>query len=290
MQACIITAYHKFDQLQSLISLLEKRFEVYVHIDKKADLQWKQILKETEHVHIFSKFKVNWGGSEHLKAIVYLMNEATKNPIITYFHIISGDDWPVRGLDEIYDHFEDNDEIDLLTTKLSNMTPEWYRTSVKWQKYYSFLDIFNYKDMKQKIFVKMLVKFQQMIGIDRLKNLDIELAQGLVWGDIPRDAFLYCMEYIHENPEFWEFMTYGHASEEFFFQTILANSEEFSGRITNKNYRYMNWNHKNGSYPAILDLDDLVKIKDETYYFARKIDSQISKELLDQLDAQYRIN
>lgn len=67
MQACIITAYHKFDQLQSLILLMEKRFEVYVHIDKKADLSWKQILKKSEHVHIFSKFKVNWGGQSILR-------------------------------------------------------------------------------------------------------------------------------------------------------------------------------------------------------------------------------
>lgn len=290
MQACIITAYHKFEQLKELVDILKQKFEIYLHIDKKADQSWKSILTDSEHVHIYSKFHVNWGGSAHLKAIVYLMNEAAKNPEISYFHIISGDDWPVRSLDEIYAHFEGNDEIDLLTTKLSDATPEWKKNQINWQGYYSFLDVFNYKDMKQKLFVKALVKFQKLIGVNRLKKLDVEIAQGLVWGDIPRDAFLYCKEYIHQNPEFWEFMTYGHASEEFFFQTILANSEEFSRRITNKNYRYMNWNHKNGSYPAILDLEDLGKIKDETYYFARKIDSQISKELLDQLDAYYRIN
>lgn len=121
----------------------------------------------------------------------------------------------------------------------------------------------------------------QNIGIDHLKSLDLELAQGLVWGSIPRDAFEYCMTYIHDNPEFWEFMTYGHASEEFFFQTILANSDIFEKRISNKNYHYMNRNRKNGFYLGILDLDDYENIVNGEWFFARKNDANISRELLD---------
>ena len=62
MQACIITAYHKFEQLNTLIDLLSRRFEVYVHIDKKSDDKWKNILIDNDRVHIYSKFCVNWGG------------------------------------------------------------------------------------------------------------------------------------------------------------------------------------------------------------------------------------
>lgn len=64
MQACIITAYHKFEQLNTLIDLLSRRFEVYVHIDKKSDDKWKNILIDNNHVHIYSKFCVNWGGKQ----------------------------------------------------------------------------------------------------------------------------------------------------------------------------------------------------------------------------------
>ena len=288
MQACIVTAYHKFNQLNMLIQLLAQNFEVYVHIDKKADKSWKQILQESEHIHIYSKFSINWGGAKHLKAIVWLMGEALINKNISYFHILSGDDWPVRNLQEIYDFFEDSNEIDLLTTKMSNMTDEWYKTCAKWQKYYSFLDIFNYKELKQKVLIKIFVKFQQLIGVNRFKKLEIELAQGLVWGDIPRDAVEYCMAYIHDYPEFWEFMTYGHASEEFFFQTILANSNIFEKRISNNNYRYMNWTKKNGSYPGILDMDDYDNIINGKWFFARKIDADISAELVHMISEKYK--
>lgn len=289
MQACIITAYHKFEQLNALAEYLSSQFEVYIHIDKKADTSWKQIIQPNEHIHVYSKYAVNWGGSAHLKAIVWLMNEALKDKRIDYFHIMSGDDWPVRSLQEIYEYFDKSDEISLLTTKISDMTDDWRRYSSKWQKYYSFLDIFNYKDLKQKIFVKAFVKFQQIIGVNRLKKLetlDIEIAQGLVWGGLPRNAFEYCMTYIHDNPEFWEFMTYGHASEEFFFQTILANSEAFEKCITNKNYRYMNWNRKHNSYPGILDMDDYDNIMSDKYFFSRKIDFGISHELMEKIKGE----
>lgn len=289
MQACIITAYHNFSHLNTLIELLSQKFEVYVHIDRKADESYKQIIKVNNNVHIYSKFSINWGGSEHLKAIVWLMNEALSNEDISYFHIISGDDWLVRNLEEIYNHYEGSNEIALLSTKMSNMATEWYKTCAKWQKYYSFLDIFNYKDLKQKLLIKLFVKFQQIIGINRFKKLEMELAQGLVWGDIPRDAFEYCMNYIHDNPEFWEFMTYGHASEEFFFQTILANNNTFETRISNINYRYMNWNRKNGSYPGILDMDDYENIINGEWFFARKIDPNISGKLIETLSQKYEI-
>lgn len=181
MQACIITAYHKFDQLMALIEILQKKFEIYVHIDKKSDPSWKMKIKESEHVHVYSKFHVNWGGSNHLKAIVYLMNEASQNPDISYFHIISGEDWPVRSLDEIYSHFEGNNEIDLLTTKFSDATLEWKKNCVNWQGYYSFLDLFNYKDLKQKLFVKAFVRFQKIIGINMSKqNENVTLVHQMI--------------------------------------------------------------------------------------------------------------
>lgn len=66
MQACIITAYHNFNQLNRLIEILSKKFEVYVHIDKKTKPSWKEILKEKERVHLYSKFNINWGGDQHI--------------------------------------------------------------------------------------------------------------------------------------------------------------------------------------------------------------------------------
>ena len=289
MQSVLITAYHKFDQLEKLSKLLSNRFEVYIHIDKKVENKFSA---PNKHVHVYSLFKVNWGGSNHLRAIMFLMEEALKNPEITYCHLISGDDWPVRSLDEIYEHFEDNNEIDMLCTRFSKMTSKWYKTCRGWQQYYHWLDTFDYKKLPTKVLVKGMVEIQKLLRVNRYKKIPeilgegSELAQGLVWGSYPRDAIEYCFTWSLKHPELITFLSKGQAPEEFFFQTILANSTEFENHITNDHKRYMNWTQKNGSYPGILDTADYEKIVSGDYFFCRKIDESISKELLDQLHAK----
>ena len=108
MQSVLITAYHKFDQLERLAELLSRRFEVYIHIDKKVR---SSLVPANGHIHVFSEYRVNWGSCSHLKAILFLMGEALKKPDVSYCHLISGDDWPVRSLEEIYGHFETTDEM-----------------------------------------------------------------------------------------------------------------------------------------------------------------------------------
>ncbi len=280
MQAVLITAYRNLNQLAQLAELLSKEFEVYIHIDKRvscSDIE-NSNLKECEHIKIFSLYRVNWGGCNHLKAILYLMNEGLKNKEITYFHIISGEDWPVRNINEIYNFFEGKDNIYFDCHKLHEV-----QEKIKFQKYYSFMDIFDYKKIPQKIFVKGLVFLQKVLGINRFKHLELELFYGLVWGDYPREAVEYCLEYVYRNPEFMHYLGYGFASEEFFFQSILSNSLYWKQKIENKNFRYMLWKKKNSSYPAILDMEDFSNMIKNEYFFARKVRYPVSKELVDEL-------
>ena len=285
MQAVIITAYKNFDQLKKLAYILSKEFEVFIHIDKKSQFENTEPLFNSSHIHIYSIYSVNWGGSNHLKAILHLMNDAMNQQQIDYFHILSGDSWPITDTHSIACFFEEHKEINMLCTKLKDMDRNWYKTVSKWQKYYSFLDVFDYKSIPQKIFVKSAVKFQEILGVDRFRNLDMELAQGLVWGSLPADAVKDCFDYIYWHPEFLNFLEYGHAPEEFFFQSILSNITKWEGKITNKNYQYMNWNKRNGSYPAILDISDYDAIQKGTFFFVRKIDFPISNALIDKLGA-----
>ena len=148
------------------------------------------------------------------------------------------------------------------------------------QKYYSFLNLINYRSFSQKVFVRGLWFIQKILKINRLNKLDFVLYSGLVWGDLPREAVEYCFEYIHENPEFLVFLEYGFASEEFFFGTIFMQSDYWNKLCIQKNFRYMQWQKRNGSYPAILDTTDIKSIEDGDYFFIRKVDSTISKNLL----------
>lgn len=218
------------------------------------------------------------------------MHEAIEyDDSISYCHLISGDDYPCRSLKEIYNHYESSNDIDFLCTKKSAMTEDWYKTCSRWQDYYWFVDVFNYKKLSHKIFVRLSLIIQKINGVKRLDTLDMEWAQGLVWGSYPRDAIEYVFQYLHANPELFTFFSYGQAAEEFLLQTILANEDSFNKRITNNHKRYMFWKEKNGSYPGILDESDFEEIQKGDYYFARKIDSNISKELIEKLNETYNL-
>lgn len=71
--------------------------------------------------------------------------------------------------------------------------------------------------------------------------------------------------------------------EEIFFQTILLNSS-FKNNIVNNHLRYMDWNAPTGTLPKILSADDFEKIYKKDFLFCRKVDSTISKALMDEID------
>lgn len=121
---------------------------------------------------------------------------------------------------------------------------------------------------------------QKIFKVNRLKKLSFSLYLGLIWGDIPRGALEYCFDFVHKNPEFLVFLEYGSASEEVLFGSILMQSEYWKKRCIQNNFRYMQWEKCNGSYPAILDESDEEKIKSGDYFFMRKVRLPISEKLM----------
>ena len=138
-QAILITAYKDFSQLDRMISRF-RDFYVYVHIDRKAIGEAKSFLMgegkcfidkyiDNGRVKIVSKYTVGWGGYNHLLSVIYLMKLANKNPDVSYIHIVSGQDYPVKGKAE-FDVLEQSGNIFMTCTPLdstSAMVKERYR-------------------------------------------------------------------------------------------------------------------------------------------------------------------
>lgn len=74
MQAVIITAYHNPEQVYKLANLLKDKFEVYIHFDKKMNVEKIncQHFEKLPNVHIYSLFHVNWGGEPSVGNLVFM--------------------------------------------------------------------------------------------------------------------------------------------------------------------------------------------------------------------------
>ena len=73
-------------------------------------------------------------------------------------------------------------------------------------------------------------------------------------------------------------------SDEFFFQSILLNSELKSNCI-NDNLRYIDWSESECSSPKTFGISDydMIKNNDNNNLFARKFDENIDNDIIDKL-------
>ena len=290
MQAVLVVAHKDAEQIIELSKILTRKFEVYIHFDTKYCIpkEAAEILKSMAHVHLFQKIAVNWGGYSIAEAELVLLREAMKNPDISYFHIISGQDWPVRSPEEIYDFYEGTDRIYMTYAEAETVTKSGEST-IWWQKYYFYYDNIKRKTIWGKIYHRFSLMWQTAKRTDKFKDLGISLKiyEGSNWCDLPRYAVEYLLRYMEENPNYEKMLRTGFCSDEFICQTALCNSP-YKKKIEKKIHRYILWKKKYESYPAILDETDLPAIEAGEYHFTRKIDLKISEKLIWQLPVNQR--
>lgn len=286
MQAIIILAHKNIDQVVKLADLLNEKFKVYIHVDQKIQLTdtQKKVLDEMG-VHYFSYVAVNWGGWSIAEAAIRGMKEVVKDPTINYVHVISGQDWPIKDIAEIYDFYEHNNHI-YLTYSLSKENIKSGERLVNWQKYYFYYDKINRRSLFGKIFHRFNMMAQKILRVNKLKkyNFKGEIYDGANWCDLPIDVVHYLLDYIEDNPQIMKIFKTGFCPDEFWMQTILVNNEQMKARIINNNHRFIKWQKQHGSYPAILDETDFDEIEKSDAHFGRKFDLQYSQTLIDKLN------
>ena len=80
MQAVLVLAHKNINQVIELSALLRKRFEVYIHFDKKAHLTEAQRIRLADlGVHWISTQDVHWGAWSIVQATIDLFNLALKD-------------------------------------------------------------------------------------------------------------------------------------------------------------------------------------------------------------------
>lgn len=282
MQAVCIIAHKDIAQVMRLADVLLPKFAVYIHFDTKAvlDDEYKATL-EKKGIFWFQKINVMWGGWSIAAAVQVLMRAVLKNPDITYIHIISGQCWPAKNVDEIYSFYQDNSQIYMTFTEASKDIKSG-ECLKNWAKYYYPYDKIQRRSLYGKIFHRINIFVQKILRIDKLKKYDFHLTvyEGAVWMDLPIAAVRYVIDYFDCHKNLQKVFLSGFCPDEFWCQTILCNSP-WKDKIVNENHRYVKWQKKYHSYPAILDETDYLEIKKGNFHFIRKIDEQISKGLLE---------
>lgn len=290
MQAVLILAHKNVAQVLKLSKLLSSKFNVYVHFDTKANLtnEDKMCFKKN-NINIYSKYNVKWGSYSIVQATVLLIEEALKNADNTYFHLISGQDWPLKSLNEIYNFYENNSEIYLnywraLDVKKSGEPEIW------WVKYYFNYDVINRRSFFGKIYHRLLLLIETITRVNKLNKFNVKSSQiyaGQEWCDIPRYAMEYAINIFKHDSKWQKIFATSFCSDEIWLQTILCNSKYVSN--INKNiHRYILEEKRHGTLPAILDETDYSNINKGDYQWGRKFELPYSEKLLRMLNNKIR--
>ncbi len=288
MQAILILAHKNIQQVVELSRKLNSNFNVYIHFDKKMTLDdnFLKIL-ENENIRYISQEDVKWGSWSIVRATIALMNLALSDKDNRYFHLISGQDWPIINSQEIYDFFEDKNSI-YMERYSADRVKKSHEEIINWQKYYYYYDVINRRKLYGKIFHRLTIKLQGLLKINKFKKLKINLDiyAGSQWGSLPRDAVEFALDYLDSHENVYKMFETGFCSDEFWLPTILANSSKFRNRYENYNYHFIKWTEQHGSYPAILDENNFIELRQSKAFFARKFDADISRKLIEKLESE----
>lgn len=288
MQAVLILAHKNIDQVIKLSKQLIPTFNIYIHIDTKTNLTNSQRdeLQNLKNVQYISQYNVKWGSYSIVKATISLMKLALQNKENTYFHLISGQDWPIKNAQIIYKYFENNDKIYMdyyrMLDKIKTHEPE-----IWWVKYYFNYDQINRRTFFGKVYHRMLLLVEHTLNINKLKKYNLDEDQmyaGQEWVDIPREPLEFALNYYDKHPELKKVYSTSFCSDEMWLQTILCNSK-YRAKIDKNIHRFIvkESGKLHGEKPIYLteqNFNDMVASDD---FFARKLTAPISDKLIDML-------
>lgn len=272
-----MTAYKDVDMINEFISLIPEEWGCYVHLDKKCAIELNSI---NPKARTFKQYKIYWGGIEHLKAFLFLLEKAyTDGNNYDYYHLVTGQDFFASrptDFDTIVSEKRKN-FIEIHKCPFSAWDKCW-GGGFDILKYYtlaSYCDVrFGYGQILNKILVKAQKVFHMarplpsypIYGGSVYCSLSGEAVKEVLYGELSKDLLGRLRNSI--------------IGEEIFFQTVLMNSELRESVESNK-LRYIDWECE--APPKVLSEMDFDVIMAAKVLFCRKIDSRYSKKILDKL-------
>ena len=289
MIACLYLAYSGGAVLRNAIPVLKAAgWDVYVHLDKKADLdEYQQELGEmSSAVHMIEdRVEVFWGGYSMIKAELALLQTAIKAQDYRKFLLLSDDSFPILPPDRLNAHFDnDDDQITI------NPQP---RESPFYSRYHGF---FCYDHPatsmrsppgaghnQRRIDEELEHRIAEIAVLRRIGKKDIEVYYGSqFWGlslDTARFLLNVCKEDLHLTKSF----EYSALPDETMVQSIIGNYKTGVRHETGPVYA----DFSAGGPRVLSSLAELPLDIQDTHAFVRKI-SPTATEFMEQMLGRLR--
>lgn len=283
--AILIMAHKNVEHLCRLIEYFEHNCDVFLHIDQKQDFAPGDLqqLNKYKQVKLVSRtYNVNWGGTSILDCEMFLLRKALAQSDADYFHLISGQDYPLRPLSRFLEFFEQHAGEEFMHY-VHLPHPKWEGNTFRRLQYFYPYDYAQDKENPRQ-WVREQVRLQYAKGLKRPIPDEFDHLYGSSqWFSITRKAVTILLDYTTQFPSLYKKMWMTFAPEECYIATVLVNLLD-TGKINPWNCRFIHWKYENGNSPANLGNEHFRLLIEQEYLFARKMEWPCSVELMNRID------
>lgn len=278
--AHLIVAFKNPEQVFRLAKSLQTPYnDIFIHIDKKVDQKPFQYIANLPHVHfIRNRQYVVWGGYSITETYITGIKEVLDHSNYDYVVLMSGQDYPLKPIADFNNFLNQNREFSLLSVEAKVPKSTWWKIAVDRYKYYHLNDYKFYgKKLVHKI-SKRVLPHRKFI----YPNYKLYGGPGATFCALTKQAAEYLVNFMHDNRKAQRYAKFTHASDEFWFQTLLMNSS-LKDKVINQPLWYIDWGGVS-KHPRVLTILDYPSLIESGMFFARKFDMYIDESVLDMLD------
>lgn len=237
---------HKDDYtFHTLLRLIDdSENDIFIHMDRKNHnynfKSTEKLIKCSKVYHITPRVRVTWGAYSSIKAELNLLRTATETGKYDYYHLLSGEDLPIKSQKYIHDFFSRHKGKEFVQFQNRNFG---YEERVK------YFHLFQQKIGRGQGHLLIsrinyyMLKLQKKVNVSR--NQDIAFQKGANWFSITDSFARYVVKQMRWIKRTFRFTL---CADEIFLQTILHNSEykeklfcRYYNDSTTANMRLIDW-------------------------------------------------
>lgn len=279
--AYLIIAHKNDYTFQTLLNLIDdERNDIFIHMDKKNEqYQFGESAKQIKKSKIYQvedRNDVVWGDYSQIATELALLELATDVGRYEYYHLLSGEDLPVKSQDYIHHFFEQNKGKEFVRFESST-----FLHSERVCQYHFAQRLIGKPESHPHLYwlEHYFIQFQKLIGVKR--NKGIQFQKGANWFSITDEL---AREVVDNKLWIKRVFKFTECCDEVFLQTIV-NQSKFKERLYHKFYdndlhaimRLIDWNR---GTPYIFRSVDKELLEETDMLFARKFDCTVDKEIV----------
>lgn len=283
-QAYLIIAHRYDETFKTLLRMLDsEENDIFIHMDiKNKQFRQEECKELIQHGKIFftERTNVSWGGYSQINSELLLLEAAVMQNHYNYYHLLSGQDLPIKSAEYIKKFFIKNQGKEFVC-----FDKEIFECYDRVQYCYPFQEMIG---RDRKCFwgrlAAVLTIFQKIFRIRR--NQSIVFQKGANWFSITDDLARYVIQ-----QKKWIEAVFSNTicCDEVFLQTIIINSRfkekiyQFAEKNNNTeeaSMRMVDW--KRGG-PYVFQRGDYQELTQSQMLFARKFDYNQDAEIINML-------